>query len=148
MLPHSSVDDSPLYPVPVELSAAPTSGRRDHPLPWLPLVSKAYFKVHGGYSMRGSNPAPDIYEMTGWIPERLDLNDAFQREKEWERLYEGWKTGIVLVTLGTGDRPGNGLISLHAYAVLGMSYEIGIVGPRTDIYSYATCERGANVGDL
>lgn len=86
---------------------------------WIPLVLKAFFLAHGGYSLPGSNPGPDIYALTGWIPERISLLGGFQREKEWIKLQRAWTKGQVLVTLGTGKEPGQGLIPLHAYAVLG-----------------------------
>jgi len=81
---------------------------------------KGYFKALGGYSIPGSNPAPDVYAFTGWIPERLDLSSGFQREKEWNRIYKAWRAGQVIVTLGSG-RAGEekGLVKLHAYGVVG-----------------------------
>ena len=75
--------------------------------------------------MRGSNPSTDIYELAGWIPESLNLSDRFRREKEWNRLYASWQRGHVLVTLGTGEKVGVGLVPLHAYAVLDIREEDG-----------------------
>jgi calpain-7 len=58
----------------------------------------------GGYDIRGSDPSPDVYAFTGWIPERMRLRDgSFQREKEWSRVWEGWRKGDLMVTLGTGE---------------------------------------------
>lgn len=73
--------------LPASASGAPlhittVQGRATLAPAWLPLAVKGYFKALGGYSIPGSNPAPDIYAFTGWIPERLDLNSGFQREKE------------------------------------------------------------------
>ena len=86
--------------------------------PAVPLIVKGLLKALGGYDIRGSNPSLDIYALTGWIPERLDLRASFQREKEWLRVYEAWRKGQVLVTLGTGSVPGSSLVALHAYSVL------------------------------
>lgn len=87
---------------------------------WLPLAVKGYFKALGGYSIPGSNPAPDVYAFTGWIPERLDLTTGFQREKEWARVHAAWLKGSVIVTLGTGrDAEARGLVKHHAYGVVG-----------------------------
>lgn len=83
--------------------------------------------------MRGSDPAPDIYAITGWIPERLSLKEGFQREKEWNRIYTAWKKGHVLVTLGTGKVVGAGLVALHAYGVIG-EYDLKL----TSDYDYRT----------
>jgi calpain-7 len=99
---------------------APTSSASESVTgpPWLALAIKGYLKALGGYDIHGSNPAPDIYAFTGWIPGRLSLREGFQREKEWRRLHEGWERGHVLITLGTGEIA-NGLVPLHAYGVLG-----------------------------
>ncbi|WVQ83588.1 hypothetical protein IAT38_005729 [Cryptococcus sp. DSM 104549] len=117
LLPHSRMDNSPLYTTchPASPSSSTAVGA-----PWAPLALKGYYKVHGGYSFRGSNPAPDIYSFTGWIPERLGLREGFQREKEWGRLREAWGKGDVMVSLGTGEVVGQGLVKLHAYGVLGL----------------------------
>lgn len=86
---------------------------------WLPIAVKGYFKAFGGYSIPGSDPAPDVYAFTGWIPERLDLNSGFQREKVWNRLRDAFREGNVIVTLGSGSKVGPGLVPLHAYGVTG-----------------------------
>ncbi|WVF66841.1 hypothetical protein IAT40_001583 [Kwoniella sp. CBS 6097] len=129
LLPHASNDHDPLYttchPPPPSLStSSSTSGRTiSSGAPWAPLALKGYFKVFGGYSLRGSNPAPDIYASTGWIPERLSLKQGFQREKEWKRVFNAWHNGEVMVSLGTGEKVRDGLVKLHAYGVLGLREE-------------------------
>ncbi|KLT45989.1 calpain-like protease palB/RIM13 [Cutaneotrichosporon oleaginosum] len=87
---------------------------------WIPLAVKGYFKALGGYSIPGSDPAPDVYAFTGWIPERLTLASGFQREKEWSRLQRAWARGSVIVTLGSGHDAAPGLVPLHAYGVTGV----------------------------
>ncbi|BEI82526.1 hypothetical protein CcaverHIS002_0303940 [Cutaneotrichosporon cavernicola] len=87
---------------------------------WIPVAVKGYFKALGGYSIPGSDPAPDVYAFTGWIPERLILSSGFQREKEWNRLYKAWRRGSVIVTLGSGHDAPPGMVPLHAYGVTGV----------------------------
>ncbi len=91
---------------------------------WIPIAVKGYFKALGGYSVPGSDPAPDVYAFTGWIPERLTLASGFQREKEWRRLHAAWGRGSVIVTLGSGRDAAPGLVPLHAYGVTGVE-EVG-----------------------
>jgi calpain-7 len=112
----------PRSPTGAPLHITTLQGRADGSLApaWLPLAVKGYFKALGGYSIPGSNPAPDVYAFTGWIPERLDLNSGFQREKEWGRVREAWARGSVIVTLGSGAAgEERGLVRLHAYGVTG-----------------------------
>lgn len=115
LLPFSKRDKIPLFttchPTPHILPTSVGS-------PWAPLALKGYFKVHGGYSLRGSNPSSDIYEFMGWIPERIGLKEGFQREKEWKRTKEAWHKGNVMVSLGTGSKVSEGLVKLHAYGVI------------------------------
>lgn len=118
LLPRTKTTHVPLH---ATTHPATSPSNRSIGPPWLPLILKGYYTAHGGYSLTGSNPAPDVYNLTGWIPERIGLRDGFQREKEWRRVKEGWDKGNVIVTLGTGSRQNvsEGLIPYHAYAVLG-----------------------------
>ncbi|WWC60071.1 uncharacterized protein I303_102634 [Kwoniella dejecticola CBS 10117] len=120
LLPHTP-NKNPLYTTchPLYPSVPASSSG----VPWVPLALKGYFKVFGGYSLKGSNPAPDIYAYTGWIPERLSFRDGFQREKEWSRIYTRWKNGEVMLSLGTGDQVSEGLVRLHAYGVVALREE-------------------------
>ncbi|WVQ73824.1 hypothetical protein IAR50_003405 [Cryptococcus sp. DSM 104548] len=137
LLPHSVTDHTPLFTtchpsVPSPPSAVGT--------PWTPLALKGYFKVHGGYSLRGSNPSSDIYEFTGWIPERIVLKGSFQREKEWTRLKEAWEKGHVMVSFGTGQNVREGLVKHHAYGVVRLSEEgdqrqLDIIDPGATAFS-------------
>ena len=130
LLPRSAIDHAPLHATSYNSNSSLVS--ESHPSasaskecligpPWLPLAIKGYYKALGGYSIRGGNPAPDIYAFTGWIPERLSLTEGLQREKVWRRVREAWERGEILITLGTGERASGRFVNLHAYAVLGQS---------------------------
>ncbi|ORY29529.1 hypothetical protein BCR39DRAFT_531983 [Naematelia encephala] len=121
LLPRATDTEQPLH---ATATTSPPSTSTSCPA-WLPLSIKAYFKTLGGYDIRGSNPAPDIYAFTGWIPERSSFKEGMQREKEWLRVYSGWQRGNVLVTLGTGETTSDRLIPLHAYGVLDMQVKDG-----------------------
>lgn len=117
LLPRTKHTHYNLHATSHPIDVTPTPGQIG--APWIPLALKAFFKAHGGYSLRGSNPAPDVYAFTGWIPERCSLREGFRREKEWDRVHNAFVKGQVLVTLGSGQDAGKGLIPLHAYAVFG-----------------------------
>ncbi|ODO06320.1 calpain-like protease palB/RIM13 [Cryptococcus wingfieldii CBS 7118] len=120
LLPHSLRDGTPLFTTcHLNVPSSPTAVGT----PWTPLALKGYFKVHGGYSLQGSNPSSDIYELTGWIPERTVLKGGFQREKEWSRVKEAWERGNVMVSLGTGQSVREGLVKHHAYGVVRLREE-------------------------
>jgi calpain-7 len=127
LLPYHPSTNLPLHATSSPLEPISTSSppRRNDVGPlWIPLVTKGYFKALGGSTLRGSDPAPDIYALSGWIPERISLKEGFKREKEWERIWHAWNGGKVLVTLGTGKIIGERLVALHAYGVIG---ELGIL---------------------
>nr|ODN98585.1 calpain-like protease palB/RIM13 [Cryptococcus depauperatus CBS 7855] len=115
LLPYSKKNSAPLYTGFHSQQPDSTAYIRS---PWIPLALKGYFKAHGGYSLMGSSPGSDIYEFTGWIPERLNLKDGFKREKEWYRMKEAWLQGDVMVSLGTGEEVREGLVKRHAYGVV------------------------------
>lgn len=92
---------------------------------WISLIEKAYLKVHGGYEFIGSNSSRDLYTLTGWLPEKVDLKNT-DRQRTWERIMKGYRNNDCLITIGTGlinDEDSVGLVSNHAYGVLEI-YEI------------------------
>ncbi|OCF58147.1 calpain-like protease palB/RIM13 [Kwoniella mangroviensis CBS 10435] len=122
LLPHTP-DSKPLYTTCHPASVSEVEPSTSIGVPWIPLALKGYFKAFGGYSLKGSNPAPDIYAYIGWIPERVSLKEGFQREKEWKRIYERWQRGEVMVSLGTGEKVTDNLVKLHAYGVVALREE-------------------------
>jgi len=84
------------------------------------LIEKAYLKAHGGYDFDGSNSSRDLFVLTGWLPEIIDLVEC-DRERTWQRILTGYRNRDCLITVGTGaiaDEEAVGLASNHAYAVL------------------------------
>ncbi|KAM5432688.1 cysteine protease [Microsporum ferrugineum] len=99
---------------------------------WPALVEKAYLKVRGGYDFPGSNSGTDLWVLTGWIPEQVFLHhDELAPDHLWQRLAKFFKSGDILLTLGTGklteyEENELGLISLHDYAVLNLQERDGV----------------------
>ncbi|KAF9788172.1 hypothetical protein BJ322DRAFT_1217334 [Thelephora terrestris] len=94
---------------------------------WPRLLEKAYLKLMGGYDFPGSNSGDDLHSMIGWIPDYVCFHSpAFQREKTWAQVYQGFIRGNCVLTLGTPDQENVhwGKISLlpsHCYAVIDIS---------------------------
>ena len=95
-------------------------------LVWPALVEKAYLKVRGGYDFPGSNSGTDLWVLTGWIPEQVFLHhEDSTPDQIWERLFQAFSNGDVVLTIGTGkltecEQRGLGLVSEHDYAILDM----------------------------
>ncbi|KAF2278353.1 cysteine proteinase [Westerdykella ornata] len=100
--------------------------RHNPSLLWPALIEKAYLKTRGGYDFPGSNSCNDLWTLTGWIPEEVYLQEAETvPNKLWRRIYNSFRHGDVLVTLGTGKLSHAqeyefGLESQHSYVVLDM----------------------------
>ena len=99
---------------------------------WPALLEKAYLKVRGGYDFPGSNSGTDIAVFTGWIPEQIFLHDEdVMPEELWTRIYNGFNSGGVLLTIGTGQLPRReqrhlGLAAEHDYAILELKDTNGV----------------------
>lgn len=115
------------------------------------LIEKAYLTVLRTYAPAGSLPAEDLNVLTGWLPEVIQLPDLianarskslpsppFQRERAWQRVYQGWTQGVLLICAGTSggasgevaaadmvppaqDNSVSELVPGHTYAVLSMA---------------------------
>jgi calpain-7 len=62
-------------------------------------------KVMGGYDFPGSNSNIDLHALTNWIPERLAIHGEhtdFNRNVDFERMFERLHNGDVLITIATG----------------------------------------------
>ena len=98
--------------------------RHNPSLLWPALIEKAYLKVRGGYDFPGSNSGTDIWILSGWIPEQVFLqSDELEPERLWQRVWNAFQYGDVLVTMGTGKMSCKterelGLAGEHDYAVL------------------------------
>ncbi|KAL1675511.1 hypothetical protein EV122DRAFT_218347, partial [Schizophyllum commune] len=116
------------------LSCISTSNRvqrAEFELLWPSILEKGYMKLMGGYDFPGSNSSVDLYALTGWIPEQIDIHSPhFVQERTWNRLKQGFDCGDCLITLGTGTREGLAwqgslLLGAHDYPVTGL-YEDGL----------------------
>lgn len=94
---------------------------------WVSLIEKAYLKLNGGYDFPGGNSGIDLFALTGWIPERIDVSELTDNPENEERLWDQMKSafhyGDCIITMTAGDIPRSdaktiGLVPMHVYAIL------------------------------
>ena len=110
---------------------------------WVPLIEKAYAKLHGNYSALISGVTDDgLVDMSGYVSEKikiLDKRNQFNQkelkspEQFWQKIQEDLKSGSMMgcSIVGTSiegevikDGEFTGLYSGHAYSILD-AFEVG-----------------------
>jgi hypothetical protein len=88
---------------------------------WVPIMEKACAKVRCGYENIGKEPSLDIFMLTSWIPERINLK-SLGALRVWEKIAGDTLIDqkIMVVSTGLVENEGAvGLKSFHSYAVFG-----------------------------
>ncbi|CAJ2505545.1 Uu.00g129390.m01.CDS01 [Anthostomella pinea] len=88
---------------------------------WLPILEKAYAKVHGDYAaINGGWPGEAVEDMTGGVTTTIASNRVLSKHRLWKELSN--KDGefvFALAAMGTGwDNTRSGLALGHAYSIL------------------------------
>ena len=85
------------------------------------LIEKAIFTLYNceNFTIK-SNPAYEIYHLTGWIPEICLFDNMMNKSNLWNRLYTNYSEGNIILCLGTGilKEEKSYLINEHSYSVL------------------------------
>jgi hypothetical protein len=96
---------------------------------WLPLLEKAYAKVHGDYdAIAGGNPGEAVEDMTGGVTTTLMTNKILSKQKLWKELMNENKEFVFAASspwLGKDTEARQGLALSHAYSVLRAVEEVG-----------------------
>jgi hypothetical protein len=94
---------------------------------WLPLLEKAYAKVHGDYeAISGGYPGEGVEDMTGGVSTTVASNRVLRRDKLWRELVNAEGEFVFsLSAYRTGwDSTKAGLMMNHAYSILKATEEV------------------------
>ncbi|KAF4851997.1 Calpain-type cysteine protease ADL1 [Colletotrichum siamense] len=94
---------------------------------WLPLLEKAYAKVHGDYeAISGGWPGEAVEDMTGGVTSTIATNRVLRKDKLWRELVNAdGEFVFALAAMGTGwDWQKSGLALGHAYSILQSREEV------------------------
>ncbi|KAF6833625.1 calpain family cysteine protease [Colletotrichum musicola] len=100
---------------------------------WLPLLEKAYAKVHGDYeAISGGWPGEGVEDMTGGVTSTIATNRVLRKDKLWRELVNSdGEFVFALAAMGTGwDWQKSGLALGHAYSILQSREEVDEDGKR------------------
>lgn len=89
---------------------------------WLPLLEKAYAKVHGDYkAISGGVSGEAVEDMTGGVTTNIMTNKILSKERLWKELLNVNKQFIFAASspsLGPDSEARRGLALNHAYSIL------------------------------
>ncbi|KAG9026669.1 hypothetical protein FRB95_008568 [Tulasnella sp. JGI-2019a] len=93
---------------------------------WVPLVEKAYAKLHGDYkSIAGGTAVEGIEDITGAVSHVIHLNDILDYDNFWhnelqadDRLFACYMFSLSAVPDEEANNRVQGLATAHAYSIL------------------------------
>ncbi|KAH0553461.1 hypothetical protein GP486_006468 [Trichoglossum hirsutum] len=87
---------------------------------WLPLLEKAYAKVHGDYDAIGGGVSGEAVEdMTGGVTTNLLTNKVLDKDKLWQELLGANKEFVFAALSPSSNAEGmRGLTPGHSYSIL------------------------------
>ncbi|KAK2008455.1 calpain family cysteine protease [Colletotrichum eremochloae] len=94
---------------------------------WLPLLEKAYAKVHGDYeAISGGWPGEAVEDMTGGVTSTIATNRVLRKDRLWKELVNAdGEFVFALAAMGTGwDWQKSDLALGHAYSILQSREEV------------------------
>ncbi|OQR80514.1 hypothetical protein THRCLA_12012, partial [Thraustotheca clavata] len=92
---------------------------------WLPLLEKAYTKLHGDYkSVEGGFTGEGIEDLTGGVSTKVLMTDILDYDRFWDEEFSRtnvdtlFSAYIMKKNSGMESRSDNGLVHCHAYSLL------------------------------
>lgn len=97
---------------------------------WLPLMEKAYAKIHGDYAaIEGGVTQEAIEDLTGGVGTCFQTSRILSKDRLWKQLLNKDKEFLFGLSSSSpdysDDQSKNGLTLGHAYSVLGATEEVG-----------------------
>lgn len=91
---------------------------------WIPLLEKAYAKLHGDYeAIYGGWSGEGVEDMTGGVTTTINAKRALNKDKLWKELANDLGD-FVFAASATGAGSQNGLFRGHAYSILKATEEV------------------------
>jgi hypothetical protein len=97
---------------------------------WLPLLEKAYAKVHGDYqAISGGMAGEAVEDLTGGVTTIIETNKILRKDRLWKEMLNENKEFLFAVSskrqrFGFEGRKG-GLVPQHAYSIIQAREEVG-----------------------
>jgi hypothetical protein len=89
---------------------------------WLPLLEKAFAKVHGDYeALSGGWPGEAVEDMTGGVTSTIATNRVLRKDRLWKELTNRnneFVFALAAMDRGSGLAQKTGLALDHAYSIL------------------------------
>lgn len=93
---------------------------------WLPLMEKAYAKVHGDFeSINGGSVGEALEDMTGGVTTLVVTDNILSKSRLWEELRRGSEDFVFGLGVISQHHTKNGIVSKHAHAILQAVEEVG-----------------------
>jgi hypothetical protein len=94
---------------------------------WLPLMEKAFAKMHGDYdALNGGTAGAALEDLTGGVTTMISLNKILDRDLLWEQLTLVNKEFLYVLSTPPSDADAvSGLTTSHAYSIVRATEETG-----------------------
>lgn len=95
---------------------------------WLPLLEKAYAKVHGDYeALEGGSSGEGVEDMTGGVSTVVKLSSVLNKDKFWKELVNAGGDFVFACSVvgeTSGEESKGDLPTGHAYSILKATEEV------------------------